>query len=379
MSHAPSAALKRRHDAVRDACARASVDALIVTSRSNVLYLTNFSGSAAIVVLTRDGVQFITDFRYVTAVEGLQQSSQACPDLHLTVVDGTYDATLAKLLTSLRLSRVGFEAANVTVSRHNWLAATLAPVANAPQLVPLEQAVERIRMRKDDYELSMLRESARRLSEVAASVFKEVRAGRTEREVALAIDGRIMAAGFERMAFDTIVASGPNAALPHAHPGERRLGENELVVLDFGGVYRSYCSDLTRTVVVGTASDRAREVHAAVLEAHDSAIQSVAPGRSRFAIDAAARDVLARRGLGEAFGHGTGHGLGIDIHEDPKVTRRSGDVGTDDELVDAGMVFTIEPGAYLPGWGGVRIEDDVLVTQHGVEVLTSVTTDLLEL
>ena len=379
MSHAPSAALKRRHDAVRDACARASVDALIVTSRSNVLYLTNFAGSAAIVVLTRDGVQFITDFRYVTAVEGLQQSLQACPDLHLTVVDGTYDATLAKLLTSLGLSRVGFEAANVTVSRHNWLAATLAPVANAPQLVPLEQAVERIRMRKDDYELSMLRESARRLSEVAASVFKEVRAGRTEREVALAIDGRIMAAGFERMAFDTIVASGPNAALPHAHPGERRLGENELVVLDFGGVYRSYCSDLTRTVVVGTASDRAREVHAAVLEAHDSAIQSVAPGRSRFAIDAAARDVLARRGLGEAFGHGTGHGLGIDIHEDPKVTRRSGDVGTDDELVDAGMVFTIEPGAYLPGWGGVRIEDDVLVTQHGVEVLTSVTTDLLEL
>ena len=379
MSHAPSAALKRRHDAVRHACARASVDALIVTSRSNVLYLTNFAGSAGIAVVTPESVQFITDFRYVTAVEGLQHSSNACPDLRLTVVDGTYDATLAKLLTSLGLARAGFEAANVTVSRHNWLAATLAPVAGAPQLVPLEQTVERIRTRKDDYELSMLRESARRLSEVAAGVFKEVRAGRTEREVALAIDGRIIAAGFERTAFDTIVASGPNSALPHAHPGERRLGENELVVLDFGGVYRSYCSDLTRTVVVGTASDRAREVHAAVLEAHDSAIQSVAPGHSRFAIDAAARDVLTRHGLGEAFGHGTGHGLGIDIHEDPKVTRRSGDVGTDDELVDTGMVFTIEPGAYLPGWGGVRIEDDVLVTQHGVEVLTSVTTDLLEL
>src|SRR5438552_512836 len=379
MSHAPSAALKRRHDAVRDACARASVDALIVTSRSNVLYLTNFAGSAAIAVITPDRVQFITDFRYVTAVEILQQSPNACPDLQLTVVDGSYDATLTKLLMSLGGSRVGFEAANITVSRHNWLTATLASMSNAPQLVAMEQTVERIRLRKDDYELSMLRESARRLSDVATGVFKEVRAGRTEREVALAIDGRIITAGFERTAFDTIVASGPNAALPHAHPGERRLGENELVVLDFGGVYRSYCSDLTRTVVVGTASDRAREVHAAVLEAHDSAIQSVAPGRSRFAIDAAARDVLARRGLGDAFGHGTGHGLGIDIHEDPKVTRRSGDVATDDELVDTGMVFTIEPGAYLPGWGGVRIEDDVLVTQHGVEVLTSVTTDLLEL
>ena len=158
------------------------------------------------------------------------------------------------------------------------------------------------------------------------------------------------------------------------------MSENDLVVLDFGGVYRSYCSDLTRTVVVGTASGRAREVHAAVLEAHDRAIQAVAPGRSRFAIDSAARDVLTERGLGEAFGHGTGHGLGIDIHEDPKVTRRISETTPgDDELVDAGMVFTIEPGAYLPGWGGVRIEDDVLVTQHGVELLTSVTTDLLEL
>ncbi|HXD73657.1 MAG TPA: Xaa-Pro peptidase family protein [Vicinamibacterales bacterium] len=382
MSHAPSAALKRRHAAVRAACAQSNVDALLVTTRSNILYLTNFSGSAAIAIVTPDRVRFITDFRYVTAVEGLQQSAEACPDLDLTVVEGTYDTTLVKLLSSLGVSRVGFEAANITVSRFNWLTATLAPNAAAPHLVPLEQIVEGIRLRKDQYELAMLRESARRLSEVANGVFSEVRAGRTERDVAMAIDRRILAAGFERTAFDTIVASGPNAALPHAHPGERRLSENDLVVLDFGGVYRSYCSDLTRTVAIGRASDRAREVHAAVLAAHDSAIQAVAPGRSRFAIDAAARDVLNARGLGDAFGHGTGHGLGIDIHEDPKVTRRQGDAaaGSDvDEQVDTAMVFTIEPGAYLPGWGGVRIEDDVLVTQHGVEVLTRVTTDLLEL
>jgi len=159
------------------------------------------------------------------------------------------------------------------------------------------------------------------------------------------------------------------------------LGENDVVVLDFGGVYRSYCVDLTRTVAIGRASSKAREVHAAVLEAHDRAIQAVAPGRSRFAIDAAARDSLAARGLGDAFGHGTGHGLGIEIHEDPRITRRTGDAAMtpEDEAVMTGMVFTIEPGAYLPGWGGVRIEDDVLVTEHGVEVLTSVTTDLLEL
>jgi Xaa-Pro aminopeptidase len=384
MSHAPSAALKRRHDAVRASCNRAGVDALIVTTRSNILYLTNFSGSAAIVVVTADRLHFITDFRYVTAVEAMQQSEHACPDLQLSVVEGTYDTTLAKLLTSLGLSRVGFEASHITVSRYNWLTSTLAHESSAPTLVPLDNVVERLRLRKDQYELSMLRESARLLSEVARGVFSEIRLGRTEREVAQAIDRRLLSAGFERPAFETIVASGPNAALPHAHPGERTLGENELVVLDFGGVYRSYCSDLTRTVVLGTASDRVREVYAAVLEAHDHAIRAAGPGQSRFAIDAAARDVLTSRGLGEAFGHGTGHGLGIDIHEDPKVTRRTGETPASadaerDDAVDAGMVFTIEPGAYLPGWGGVRIEDDVLVTAYGVEVLTNVTTDLLEL
>jgi Xaa-Pro aminopeptidase len=149
-------------------------------------------------------------------------------------------------------------------------------------------------------------------------------------------------------------------------------------VLDFGGVYDSYCVDLTRTVVVGKADSRVREVYDAVREAHNRAIEAVAPGRSRFDIDAAARDLLASRGLGEAFGHGTGHGLGIEVHEDPRITRRRRDIDADDEAVAPGMIFTIEPGAYLPGWGGVRIEDDVLVTDSGVEVLTDAATDLTE-
>ena len=383
MLHARSAALSRRHSLVREAAARHSVDALVVTSRPNIFYLSNFTGSSAIAVVTPDRLHFITDFRYVTAVESLQQSADACPDLQLTVVEGTYDTTLLSLLASLDVQRVGFEAAHLTVSRYNWLADRLGRTATAPTLVATEQIVERIRVRKDEYEIETFREAAARLSAVARGVFEEIRAGRTEREIARAIDARIVDGGFERPAFDTIVASGPQAALPHAHPGERTLGENDLVVLDFGGVYRSYCVDLTRTVAVGRASGRAREVHAAVLEAHDRAIRAVAPGRSRFDIDAAARDSLAARGLGEAFGHGTGHGLGIEIHEDPRITRRTGDVvvpGNEiDEAVAAGMVFTIEPGAYLPGWGGVRIEDDVLVTERGVEVLTNVTTDLLEL
>jgi Xaa-Pro aminopeptidase len=220
-----------------------------------------------------------------------------------------------------------------------------------------------------------------RLSAVARKAPAEIRPGRSEAEVAMAIDFLIRREGFAKTAFDTIVASGPNSASPHARPGERRLVEGDLVVLDFGGVYDSYCVDLTRTVSVGKASDRAREVYGAVLEAHDRAIAAVKPGASRFGIDAAARDTLGRHGLADAFGHGTGHGLGIEIHEDPRVTRkRPGDEETapEDEAVAAGMVFTIEPGAYLPGWGGVRIEDDVLVTASGVEVLTDVTTDLIE-
>jgi Xaa-Pro aminopeptidase len=387
MLYARSAALSRRHRLAREAAARHSVEALVVTSRANIFYLTNFTGSSAIAVITPDRLHFITDFRYVTAVESLQQSEQACPEFELTVVDGTYDATLVGLLASLKVSRVGFEAAHLTVSRYNWLLNQLGQSTTVPpELVPTEQLIERLRVLKDADEIETLREAAVRLSAVARGVFAEIKAGRTEQEVARAIDARIIAGGFERTAFDTIVASGPQAALPHAHPTERRLGESDVVVLDFGGVYRSYCVDLTRTVAVGRASSRAREVHAAVLEAHDRAIQTVAPGRSRFAIDAAARDSLTARGLGEAFGHGTGHGLGIEIHEDPRITRRTGDAappGSEgnetDDAVAPGMVFTIEPGAYLPGWGGVRIEDDVLVTEHGVEVLTSVTTDLLEL
>jgi Xaa-Pro aminopeptidase len=275
--------------------------------------------------------------------------------------------------------RIGFEAAHLTVARFDWLKATLAATTSAiPELVATERIVERARVRKDTYEIETLREAARRLSLVAAAVITSVRRGDTERDLALAIDCRIRQAGFERSAFDTIVASGPNAALPHARPGERTITEGDLVVLDFGGMYDSYCVDLTRTVSVGPATTRAREVHAAVREARNCAIAAVTPGRSRFDIDAAARDTLASYGLGEAFGHGTGHGLGIEVHEDPRITRRRPDVDAEDEEVAPGMIFTIEPGAYLPGWGGVRIEDDVLVTADGVEVLTEVTTDLIE-
>jgi Xaa-Pro aminopeptidase len=379
MSHAPSLALNRRHQIVREALASRNLDALVITSLPNILYLTNFTGSSAIVVVTAEQLFFITDFRYLTVLGESRGTPHECPGLEVVVVEGSYDATLAEQLAARPWRRIGFEAAHLTVDRYRWLTATIA--ANGPkdaELVATERIVERARVRKDAHEIATLREAARRLSQVAAAAPGEVRRGLAERDVALAIDRRVRQAGFERPAFDTIVASGPNAALPHARPGERTITEGDLVVLDFGGVYASYCVDLTRTISVGPAGQRARDVYAAVLEARNQAIEAVAPGRSRFEIDAAARDTLGRHGLAEAFGHGTGHGLGIEVHEDPRITRKRSDVDTDDESVESGMIFTIEPGAYLPGWGGVRIEDDVLVTDTGVEVLTDVTTDLIE-
>jgi len=380
MSHAPSAALSRRHALVRDAIARAGLDALVVTSLPNVLYLTNFTGSSGIVVVEAERLRFVTDFRYVSALAASRGAPHECPDLDVVVVDGSYDATLASVIASAAGRRVGFEAAHLTVARHQWLTSTLAASSkDAVELASTEGIVERARVRKDDYEIATMREAARRLSEVARAVVAGIRRGRTERETAAAIDRQLREGGFDKPAFDTIVASGPNAALPHARPTERTITEGDLVVLDFGGVYDSYCVDLTRTVAVGRAGPRVREVYDAVRAAHDNAIAAVAPGRSRFDIDAAARDTLAASGLGDAFGHGTGHGLGIEVHEEPRVSRRRPDVDADHESVAPGMIFTIEPGAYLPGWGGVRIEDDVLVTETGVDVLTDVATGLVEI
>lgn len=377
MPHAPTDILDRRHAAVRGALRAAGVDAAVIVSLPNITWLTNFAGSSAIVVIDQERLTFVTDSRYVTAVSDMQATAHACPSLTLAMVDGSYDATLAAVLRANGYARVGFEAAQLTVARFRWLEQTLGQEGSGPALVPLEPIVEVARCVKDAYEIALFRTAGQMLDDVTRTVLTLPKAGMTERELALQIDTTIKRAGFEKPAFDTIVASGPNAALPHARPTNRTLGEDDLVVLDFGGVYDSYCVDLTRTVVVGSVSARAREVHDAVRLAHDAAIEATRPGASRFDIDAAARDFLTAAGMGAAFGHGTGHGLGVEVHEEPRISKRGPAVDTSREAVTPGMVFTIEPGAYFPGWGGVRIEDDVLVTETGVELLTRVPTELI--
>ena len=352
----------------------AGLDGFVITHLPNLRYITGFSGTAGAAVLTPDRCTLVVDFRYATTAREILASH---PDglVDLVLADRTYDETLTELLRRPEGSRIGIEGSSMTVSRFERLSTLLAgpdrgEVSGAVTLVATDRVVERRRAVKDAFEIGTLREAARRLSQVARDVRGFLGEGRSEQAVAADIDAAIRAAGFERPAFDTIVASGVNSARPHARPGPRRLEAGDGVVLDFGGIYDGYCVDLTRTLHIGRPAPELLRLAVAVREAHAAAIAAVRPGARPSKIDAAARDVLTRHGLADAFGHGTGHGLGLEVHEDPRISKLSG--ALPDDPVVPGMVFTIEPGAYVEGLGGVRIEDDVLVTGEGCDVLTDV-------
>jgi Xaa-Pro aminopeptidase len=371
----PSALLAVRQARLRQRVDTLHLDAIVVTCAPNIRYLSNHSGSSGVLVITPDSARLLVDFRYREAVQLLQQSPSACPGLVVQDVPASYDEALLDGLRDMGASIVGFEAAHVSVATHErW-----RKMAETRQLnltfTATDAVVEGARAVKDRFEIATLREAAARLTSVAAMVLDAIRAGETERAIAGTIDSAIRHAGYERSAFDTIVASGPNAALPHHHPGDRVLADGDLVVLDFGGVLDGYCCDLTRMVSIGAPSSEAQRLYDSVYDAHQAAIAAIRPGVQSAAVDTAARSLLEARGLGEAFGHGTGHGLGLDVHELPRITRARPDVAS--VALEAGMVFTVEPGAYVPGFGGVRIEDDVVVTEHGCEVLTAVPHGLL--
>jgi Xaa-Pro aminopeptidase len=366
--------LAARHVRVRRALEALGLDALIVTTPANMRYLANHVGTAGTLLVTPGDLHLLIDFRYKEAVRTLQESPAACPGLQVWDVPDSYDEALVSAAVRLGTRDIGIEASHLTVARQEWLMRTWKSRGAAITLRSTERVVEQFRLIKDVAEVMTMRRAAEGLTAVANEAFGAVRAGVSERDVAAVIEGVLRGSGYERPAFDTIVASGPNSALPHYRAGHRSLHTGDLVVLDFGGVLDGYCSDLTRTVSVGQPSPDAARLHAAVREAQTAAIEAVRPGRATTDVDAAARQVLVAHGLGEAFGHGTGHGLGLDVHEEPRVSKPRSDVPP--VRLEAGMVFTIEPGAYLPGFGGVRIEDDILVTETGCEILTSVPRDL---
>lgn len=354
---------------LREFAAARQLDAFVVSTPVNVNYLSGFNGSAGWLVVAGSDAWLITDGRYEAAVRQAAAGGKLGP-IQLERVEPRYDLTLAALLARLGSHTVGFEAGQVTV-------ATLASWQKAApgiEWASTDGVVERARMIKDASEVATLRIAAQKLSDVARQLPAMVAAGRTEREIATSIETALDRVGFSQPAFPTIVASGPNSALPHARPTDRRLAPGDLVVLDFGGVLDGYCVDLTRTAGVGQVGSEAEALFAAVRDAQTAAIAVMRSGVAGSEVDAAARRVLEARGFGPAFLHSTGHGLGLEVHESPRLARA--EAGVTDRL-ESGMVCTVEPGAYLEGLGGVRLEDDVLVTAGGCEVLTDAPRDLL--
>lgn len=341
---------------LRDALAREDLDALLITAIPNIRYLTGFSGSSAIVLVTAADCVLLTDFRYAVQV-GSEVSAVVQVRIETSSLwDGLWDA----LGHFVPQGRVGFESAALTHADFT----RLLHHGSRWQWRPCTGLVEDLRTRKDPGELAAIERAVEIAETALTETLAALRPGLTETQVAGVLERNLREAGSESYPFETIVASGERSALPHARPGSRRLELGDFVLLDFGAVWGGYCSDITRTFVLGVANDLQREIYAIVLEANERASGALRAGIAGNAADRVAREYIDARGFGEAFGHSLGHGIGLEVHEAPRLAR------TAENLLASGMVVTIEPGIYRAGWGGVRIEDDVVVEDTGARVLT---------
>ena len=336
-------------------------DALLVTNFKNVTYLTGFTGDDSYLLVTRSRELLVSDNRYTTQLE------EECPDLKLEIrVPGAKMLpSVAKIVRRAKVSRLAIESATMTVGFHDQLTAALPKV----DLVRTDSLVEQLRMIKDRHEIAATRvaiDQARRAFEVIKATLTP---DQTEKQVAAELEHAMRRFGARGCSFPSIVAAGARAALPHATPTDARIGDSDFVLVDWGACEQLYLSDLTRIIVTGKISPKLRKIYGVVLKAQVAAIRAIRPGVTCQRVDGVARNIIAKAGFGN-FGHGLSHGLGLDVHENPRLTR-----GSDTEL-KPGMIVTVEPGIYLPGWGGVRIEDDVLVTRDGHEVLSDVGKEL---
>ncbi len=350
-----------RQERVRRVLLERELEALLITHLPNARYLTGFTGSAGMALVTPEATYLIVDSRYLHQAH-TQVSARVVP------AEDTHERAVVDLIRRERLRRVGFEAERLSVSRHEFFVREFRETVT---WIPTRGLVEDVRMVKDVEEQGAIRRAVELVAEVFSEILVEIRPGVREHDLAVELEYRLRRAGAERLAFETIVASGERAALPHGVASERRIGYNEFVVIDVGAVVEGYCSDMTRTVYVGTPDARAREIYQAVLEAQLRCEREMRAGMSARAIDALTRDPITARGYGEFYGHATGHGIGLEVHEAPRLSRHN------DAAVPAGAVVTVEPGIYLPGWGGVRIEDVVIVHEGGGEVLTPTPKELL--
>ena len=352
-----------RLDRIRERLEHANVDALLVTNPYNRRYASGFTGSNGwllIPVSESKTPTLATDFRY------LEQAAQESPEFEIVNMKGGMEEWWGELAKPLGRGRLGFESNNVTVAAHKQLRDVNAklPASQRPALVQTDQIVEQVRALKGDAELTLLRQAVALTDDAFAHVQRKMQPGWTEQQVSWEIEQYARSNGADGMAFESIVAAGPWGARPHARPRDEAICEGQPIVIDMGARWHGYCADMTRTIVLGEHDETFPRIYDIVLAAHETAAQMVEPGMSAKDADQLARQVITDAGYGDQFGHGLGHGVGLQIHEKPYLGVTSKDT------LEAGMVITIEPGIYLPEWGGVRIEDMGLLDDDGFHSFT---------
>ena len=343
---------------LREKLAQQEIDAIFVSQPDNRGYLSGFDGSAGYLLITEKDAIIATDFRYI------EQVRQQSPDYRVFQISGDMANWLPELITGLGGRKLGFELQHMSLAMYRQIGAIIKKREPSPRLVPLEGLVESLRAIKEAEEIEVIAQAADISDRAFLHIEKIIKAGMSEREIAWEVEKFMREHGSQAVPFDVIVASGPNAALPHARPTERIIQKGEPVLMDIGARVNGYASDLTRTICLGEPDDNFKKIYDIVLGAQLAALELIKEGMTGEQADNLARTIIAETGYAEAFGHALGHGIGLVAHESPRLGP-----GSNEKLI-SGMVFTIEPGIYLPGWGGVRIEDLVVLEQGELRVLS---------
>ncbi len=346
---------------LRDAMAERKFDAVLITKPENRRYISGFTGTSGIVVVSQNNAWFITDFRYK------DQAATECAGFEILL--HTPEKTVYDVLNELKLESIAYEDENMTVKQFE----TYKTEMKSTEFVPIDQLIEDLRLQKTDSEIEMIRQSASITDAAFNHILSFIKVGMKEKEVALELEMFMKKQGASAISFDIIVASGLRSALPHGRASDKVIENGDFVTMDFGCVFNGYCSDMTRTVVMGKASDKHKKVYETVLRAQEAALEAIKPGISGKEADKVARDIITGEGFGEYFGHGLGHGVGLEVHEAPRLAP----IG--EKILEKNMVVTDEPGIYIPEFGGVRIEDLIVVTDNGCERLSTSPKKLIEI
>lgn len=339
-----------------------NIDGFLITSPINRRYVTGFTGTAGTALITATDARFITDFRYTEQAEAQVEGFQVVEHKKLMIDE------IRNQVKESKVKRLGFEKDFVTYGQYETYQKHLEV-----ELIPISGLIEEIRIIKTEEELDVMKKAAKIADDAFLHIQKYIKPGVKEIEIANELEFFMRRQGATSSSFDTIVASGWRSALPHGVASTKEIASGELVTLDYGALYNGYCSDITRTVAVGEIDDQLKEIYDIVLEANKRGVQEIKPGMTGKEADAVTRDYITEKGYGKNFGHSTGHGLGLEVHEAPTLSSRS------KQVLKPGMVVTVEPGIYIPGVGGCRIEDDIVITESGNERLTFATKELIYL